>query len=257
MHERNERMRRMYHLDIAQEGEEERKKLVHSHQMQLARVWREEGREGGREGRREGRRVEGLCGGVGGDDQQGHIWAYSKCGLATKESVTAAHNKCLNALIDAIIKHKKKKSNIVFIKEDTDVTFKTAWQNSELPRICIAQQIEQAAVQVRQNLNSNEDLDRHINEEDIEQLWRRRPDRIAINRDKRIIYIIEFKRTMDLRPSFQAKAEDRANRQHEWLTKPLTRAVAEKGWEVQTVIFTGGTMGSVKIGGLQKRRVVY
>ena len=60
-------------------------------------------------------------------------------------------------------------------------------------------------------------------------------------------YIKEFKRTMDLRPSFQAKAEDRANRQHEWLTKPLTRAVAEKGWEVQTVIFTGGTMGSVKI----------
>ena len=121
----------------------------------------------------------------------------------------------------------------------------------------VSQQIEQAAVQVRQNLNSNEDLDRHINEEDIEQLWRRRPDRIAINRDKRIIYIIEFKRTMDLRPSFQAKAEDRANRQHEWLTKPLTRAVAEKGWEVQTVIFTGGTMGSVKIGGLPKRRVVY
>jgi hypothetical protein len=39
-----------------------------------------------------------------------------------------------------------------------------------------------------------EELDRHINEEDIEQLWRRRQDRIAINRDKRIIYIIEFKR---------------------------------------------------------------
>ena len=59
--------------------------------------------------------------------------------------------------------------------------------------------------------------------------------------------MIEFKRTMDLRPSFQAKAEDRANKQHGWLTKTLTRAVAEKGWEVQTVIFTGGTIGSVKI----------
>jgi hypothetical protein len=59
--------------------------------------------------------------------------------------------------------------------------------------------------------------------------------------------MIEFKRTMDLRPSFQAKAEDRANKQHGWLTKTLTRAVAEKGWEVQTVIFTGGTMGSVRL----------
>ena len=52
---------------------------------------------------------------------------------------------------------------------------------------------------------------------------------------------------MDLRPSFQAKAEDRANKQHEWLTETLSRAVAKEGWEVQTVIFTGGTMGSVKI----------
>ena len=49
--------------------------------------------------------------------------------LATKESVTAAHNKCLNALIEAIIKHKKKKSSIVFIKEDTDVTFKRLGKN--------------------------------------------------------------------------------------------------------------------------------
>jgi hypothetical protein len=67
--------------------------------------------------------------------------------LATKETVTAAHNKCLNALIDAIIKHKKKKSSIAFIKEDTDVSFKTDWQSSDLQAICTAQQIEQAAVQ--------------------------------------------------------------------------------------------------------------
>jgi hypothetical protein len=93
--------------------------------------------------------------------------------MCLSESVTAAHNKCLNALIDAIIKHKKKKSSIVFIKE--------------------------------------------------------------------------FKRTMDLRPNFQAKSEDRAKKQHKWFTETLSRAVAQKGWEVQTVIFTGGTMGSVKI----------
>ena len=61
--------------------------------------------------------------------------------------MTAAHNKCLNALIDAIIKHKKKKSSIAFIKEDTDVSFKTDWQSSDLQAICTAQQIEQAAVQ--------------------------------------------------------------------------------------------------------------
>ena len=52
---------------------------------------------------------------------------------------------------------------------------------------------------------------------------------------------------MDLRPNFQAKAEDRARKQHEWLTETLSTAVAQMRWKVQTVIFTGGTMGSVKI----------
>ena len=52
---------------------------------------------------------------------------------------------------------------------------------------------------------------------------------------------------MDLRPSFQANAEDRAEKQHKWLTNTLSKVTAPMGWSVQTVIFTGGTMGSVKI----------
>jgi len=67
----------------------------------------------------------------------GHI--QSAACIATKESVTAAHNKCLNGLIDAIIKHRKKKSKIVFIKEDTDVSFKTAWEASALHQVCTVQ----------------------------------------------------------------------------------------------------------------------
>jgi hypothetical protein len=100
----------------------------------------------------------------------GHI--QSAACLATKKSVTVAHNKCLNELIDAIIKHKKKKSKIVFIKEDTDVSFKTAWQTSALQQVCTVQQMEQAAMQAHQELNSNEELDRHLNVEDIETLYR-------------------------------------------------------------------------------------
>ena len=134
----------------------------------------------------------------------------------------------------------------MFIKEDTDVSFKTAWQTSALQQVCTVQQMEQAAVRAHQEL-SNEELDRHLNVEDIETLWGQRPDRMAINHEKRIICIIEFKRTMDLRPSFQAKAEDRASRQYEWLAKTLTRAGTGSGWTAQMIVFTGGTMGSVKI----------
>ena len=109
----------------------------------------------------------------------GHI--QSAACLATKKSVTVAHNKCLNELIDAIIKPKKKKSKIVFIKEDTDVSFKTAWQTSALQQVCTVQQMEQAAMQTHQELNSNEGQDRHLSVEEIETLWRQRPDRMAIN----------------------------------------------------------------------------
>ena len=75
------------------------------------------------------------------------------------------------------------------------------------------EQVEQAAMQAHQELNSNKELGRNQEDADIGKFWRQRPDRMAINHDKRIIYIIEFKRTLDLRPSFQAKAEDRANQQ--------------------------------------------
>ena len=128
------------------------------------------------------------------------------------------------------------KSKIVFIKEDTDVSFKTAWQTSALQQVCTVQQMEQAAMRAHQELNSNEELDRHLNVEDIETLWRQRPDRMAINHEKRIIYIIEFKRTMDLRPSFQAKAEDQANRQYEWLAKTLTKAGTRSGCTSQIIV---------------------
>ena len=100
----------------------------------------------------------------------GHI--QSAACIATKESVTAAHNKCLNGLIDAIIKHRKKKSKIVFIKEGTGVSFKTAWEASALHQLCTVEQVEQAAMQAHQELNSNEELDRHLNVEDIETLYR-------------------------------------------------------------------------------------
>jgi hypothetical protein len=81
----------------------------------------------------------------------------------------------------------------------------------------------------------------------MEKFWRQRPDRMAVKQDKRIIYIIEFKRTMDLRPSFQANAEARATRQHEWLAQTLAKVGARSDWKAQVIVFTGGTMGSVEI----------
>ena len=70
---------------------------------------------------------------------------------------------------------------------------------------------------------------------------------MAINRSECVIYILEFKTTMDLRPSFQTNAETRATRQHEWLAKTLANIGDPSGWTVRMIIFTGGTMGSVGV----------
>ena len=57
----------------------------------------------------------------------GHI--QSAACLATKKSVTAAHNKCLNELINVIIKHKKKKGKIVFYKRGYWCVFQNCLAN--------------------------------------------------------------------------------------------------------------------------------
>jgi hypothetical protein len=45
--------------------------------------------------------------------------------MATKDAVTAAHNKCFNESIFAAIKHRKRKSSLKFVEKDQDVAFKT------------------------------------------------------------------------------------------------------------------------------------
>jgi hypothetical protein len=120
----------------------------------------------------------------------GHI--QSAACMATRESVTAAHNKCLNQLITAVIKHRKKRSGFSSVKDDKDVSFKTAWETSALRQVCTVEQVEQAAKEAHFELKSNQELGRNQEEVDMEKFWRQRPDQMAVNHYKRTIYIIEF-----------------------------------------------------------------
>ena len=113
-----------------------------------------------------------------------------------------------------------------------------------MEQLCTVEQVEQAAKQSYYELERNQELGRDQEEADIEKFWRQRPDRMAV---KQNIIFIEFKRTMDLRPSFQANAETRATRQHEWLAQTLAKVRARSDWKVQVIIFMGGTMGSVEV----------
>jgi hypothetical protein len=81
----------------------------------------------------------------------------------------------------------------------------------------------------------------------IEKLWRQRPDRMAINHDKRIIHIIEFKRTLDLRPKASRRKRRLGRITNEWLAETLTEVGTKSDWKVQMIVSTDGTMGFVEI----------
>ena len=111
--------------------------------------------------------------------------------------MTAAH-KCFNELIRAVIQHRKRKGSIEFVTEDKDVSFKKIRGKSALRHLCTAEQVEQVAKQSYYELEHNQELGSDLEDVDIEKFWRQRPDRMAIDLQKRIIYIVEFKRTISI-----------------------------------------------------------
>ena len=97
--------------------------------------------------------------------------------------------------------------------------------------------------QERQAQEGNE-----ISEEEMEvKFWRRRPDRLAINEQGRILYLIEFKRTMDIGVDFAEQAALRANNQYENLRGALEEVGREGGWQIKQINIIGGTLGSVHV----------
>jgi hypothetical protein len=97
--------------------------------------------------------------------------------------------------------------------------------------------------QERQEQEGNEPL-----EEEMEQkFWRRRPDRLAINEQGQILYLIEFKRTMDIGVDFAEQAALRADNQYENLRGALEKVGKEGGWQIKQINIIGGTLGSVHV----------
>ena len=57
---------------------------------------------------------------------------------------------------------------------------------------------------------------------------------------------IEFKRTQDCRHTYHERATDRAEEQYRSLLVGLQAIGERKGWQVQQLVFVGGTCGSVE-----------
>ena len=63
-------------------------------------------------------------------------------------------------------------------------------------------------------------------------------------------YLIEFKRTRDRRHSYEARAMEVARRQYESLMGGLRAIGEQRGWEIEQLVFVGGTCGRSSKGGV-------
>ena len=75
----------------------------------------------------------------------GHIQSAG-C-LGTREAVTAAHNKCLNGLMEDICKHQVKRCALRLIAEDKDKSLRSLWEDKALQRICSQKELWAAAAE--------------------------------------------------------------------------------------------------------------
>jgi len=71
-------------------------------------------------------------------------------------------------------------------------------------------------------------------------LHRRRFDMVAVNRGKKSLFLIEFKRTSDLDPKYREEASGRAERQYMDEIEGI-RAVLPKDWKVTQVSIIAGS----------------
>ena len=73
----------------------------------------------------------------------GHIQSAG-C-LAQRESVTAAHNKCIKGLMSDIQEAGKKKSSLKLLTPESEHTISTLWEQDGCDKICSKEELWQAS----------------------------------------------------------------------------------------------------------------
>ena len=80
-------------------------------------------------------------------------------------------------------------------------------------------------------------------------IWARKLDGAVIDKEKKILYVLEFKRTTDQREEYEEGARVRAEKQYEDLVQGLLRVgrKQDQGWTAKQITFVGGTCESVNV----------
>ena len=74
----------------------------------------------------------------------------------------------------------------------------------------------------------------------VDKISRKRIDGVAVDRRKKRIFLLEFKRTSDATDDYRCLTEKRATAQYESITSGLQLAATQNGWEVTQLNFVAG-----------------
>ena len=74
----------------------------------------------------------------------------------------------------------------------------------------------------------------------VDKISRKRIDGVAVDRRKKRIFLLEFKRTSDATDDYRYLTEKRATAQYESITSGLQLAATQNGWEVTQLNFVAG-----------------
>jgi hypothetical protein len=72
---------------------------------------------------------------------------------------------------------------------------------------------------------------------------------VTIDKENKILYVLEFKRTTDQREEYEEGARVLAEKQYEDLVQGLLRVGRKQGqgWTAKQITFVGSTCGSVNV----------
>ena len=119
----------------------------------------------------------------------------------------------------------------------------TVWQHEGCKASCSEEELWDAAEFIRSQESSGVSGDNE--EEEERHFGEKRPDRVAIETSRKALFLLEFKKSMDLGTSFEMQAKERARKQYDSMIKALQLVGESKGWSVHLVTIVGGTLGSV------------
>ena len=127
--------------------------------------------------------------------------------------MTAAHNQCCREIMGGITKHQSAKWSIEILERDKEQTLKTLWEKEKLddffPRQELVDEMHELHEEHREaKRKAQEDSDMGDAGETAEEekefseegaTWARKLDGAAIDKENKILYVLEFKRTTDQR----------------------------------------------------------